>query len=166
RRLTSARRGRRALQRLLTRAGNRNSAGTAEFILKGWGAQSNGVSIMMRKLAIGLAAVVIATAGSTLSASAKPPGGEGGHGGGGGMHVGGGGGGGRGRGGGRMGQRGGKHGPIDFKGPVSGTGKHWPSRPHVTVIEKNYWRSPGSSYGRSYGGGPSWGRGGEPQGGR
>jgi hypothetical protein len=112
--------------------------------------------MMMRNIAIGLTALVIAAAGSSLSASAKPPGGEGGHGGGGGIHVGGGGGGPPGRGGGPMGQMGGKHGPIDFKGPVSGTGKHWPSRPQVTVIEKKYWRSPGGYYGGSYGGGSCW----------
>jgi hypothetical protein len=49
--------------------------GTLSSIHKGWGAQSYGVSIMMRKIAIGLAAVTIATASSMLTASALPGGG-------------------------------------------------------------------------------------------
>jgi hypothetical protein len=47
------------------------------LIRKGWGAQNERVSIMMRKIAIGLVAAAIATAGSTLSASAIPSGGRG-----------------------------------------------------------------------------------------
>ena len=48
------------------------------LIRKGWGASPNKWnSIMMHKIAIGLAAAAIATAGSTLSASAFPGGGGG-----------------------------------------------------------------------------------------
>jgi len=48
------------------------------LIRKGWGASPNKwSSIMMHKIAIGLAAAAIATAGSTLSASAFPGGGGG-----------------------------------------------------------------------------------------
>jgi hypothetical protein len=45
----------------------------SSLILKGWGAENN-VDIIMRKVAIGLAALTIATAGSTLTASALPGG--------------------------------------------------------------------------------------------
>jgi hypothetical protein len=48
------------------------------LIRRGWGAQNDGVSIMMRKIAIGLAAAAIAIGGSTLSASAAKGGGGGG----------------------------------------------------------------------------------------
>src|SRR6266436_2268475 len=48
-----------------------NSMGTAGFDSERLGVlRTNGVSIMMRKIAIGLVAAAIATAGSTLSASA------------------------------------------------------------------------------------------------
>jgi hypothetical protein len=48
------------------------------LILKGWGAQSMELSIMLSKIAIGLAAAAIAMGGSTLSASAMHGGGGGG----------------------------------------------------------------------------------------
>src|SRR6266436_7652890 len=64
-------------------AAHRNSLGTAGFDSERLGVlRTNGVSIMMRKIAIGLAAAAIAIGGSTLSASAaKGGGGSGPHGG-------------------------------------------------------------------------------------
>src|SRR5216684_9355482 len=54
-----------------------NSMGTAGFDSERLGVlRTNGVSIMMRKIAIGLVAAAIATGGSTLSASAIPGGGR------------------------------------------------------------------------------------------
>jgi hypothetical protein len=59
-------------------AARRNSSGTAEFDLEGWGAQNQGASILMREIVLSLAAAAIATAGSTLSASAMHRAGAGG----------------------------------------------------------------------------------------
>jgi hypothetical protein len=50
-----------------------NPMAAAGFTSKGWG--SNGVSIMVRKIAIGLAAAALVTGALTLSASALPGGG-------------------------------------------------------------------------------------------
>ena len=50
--------------------------GTLSLIHNGWGAERYGVSIMTRRIAIGLAAVTIVAASCTLTASAIPGGGS------------------------------------------------------------------------------------------